>query len=71
MQSGQEVLLRDDICAVQLFGHNQFERIPKGSVVLADRASTYARMFEVIWRQKRYIVFQRDLEERTEPALRP
>lgn len=63
-------MLREEICAVQLFGHNLLECIPRGSVISVERASTYVRMVEVIWQDKRYIVFQRDLEERTETSLR-
>lgn len=70
MQFARELMLRDEICAVQLFGHNVFERIPRGSVIFVDRPSTYVRMVEVIWQDKRYIVFQRDLEERTESVVR-
>lgn len=70
MEFARDLILREEICAVQLFGHNLLQRIPPGSVIVADRPSTYVRMAEVIWRDDRYIVFQRDLEERTEPAAR-
>lgn len=71
MQLARKVVVRNDICVVQLFGRNHLERIPSGSVVLADCPSTYERMIEVVWQEKRYAMFQRDLEERTEPAIRP
>lgn len=66
MQFAREVVLRKEIWAIQLFGHILLERIPPGSVIVVDRPSTYTRMIEVVWQEKRYIVFQRDLEERTE-----
>lgn len=68
MQLAQELILSREICAIQLFGHGLLERMPAGSIILVDSPSTYARMVEVVWHQRRYIVFQRDLEERTEPA---
>jgi hypothetical protein len=63
----QEFVLRREVGAVQLFGRNRIERIPPDAIILADRPSTHERMIEVTWNEKRYIVFQRDLEERTEP----
>jgi hypothetical protein len=63
----QEFVLRSEICAIQLFGRNLLECLPTSTVVLAERPSTHTRMFEVLWKEKRYIVFQRDLEELAEP----
>jgi hypothetical protein len=63
----QEFVLRRGVYATQLFGQNSLERIPPDTVILADRPSTHARMIEVVWNEKRYVVFQRDLEERAEP----
>jgi len=62
-------MLREEICAVQLFGRSLIECIPRGSVILVEGPSTYVRMLEIIWEGKRYSVFQRDLEERTESAM--
>ena len=62
-QLPQEFVLRSEVCAIQLFGRNLLECIPPSTVILADRPSTHTRMIEVLWKQKRYIVFQRDLEE--------
>jgi len=64
----QEFVTRRELGAIQLFGHNRIERIPPDAIILADRPSTHARMIEVVWNEKRYIVFQRDLEERAEPC---
>jgi len=64
----QEFILRREVCAIQLFGRNLLERIPPDVVVHADRHSTHARMIEVVWNEKRYVVFQRDLEERAHPC---
>ena len=66
-QLPQEFVLRSEVCAIQLFGRNLLECIPPSTVILADRPSTHTRMIEVLWKQKRYIVFQRDLEELAEP----
>jgi hypothetical protein len=63
----QEFALRSEVCAIQLFGRNLLECIPPSTVIHADRPSTHSRMIEVLWKEKRYIVFQRDLEELAEP----
>lgn len=63
----QEFVLRSEVCAIQLFGRNLLECIPTSMVILAERPSTHTRMIEVLWKEKRYIVFQRDLEELAEP----
>ncbi len=66
-QLPQEFFLRSEVCAIQLFGRNLLECIPRSTVILADRPSAHTRMIEVLWKEKRYIVFQRDLEELAEP----
>ena len=66
-QLPQEFVLRSEVCAIQLFGRNLLECIPTSTVILADCPSTHTRMIEVVWNEKRYIVFQRDLEELAEP----
>jgi hypothetical protein len=66
-QLPQTFVVRSEVCAIQLFGRNLLECIPPSMVILADRPSTHARMIEVLWKEKRYIVFQRDLEELAEP----
>jgi hypothetical protein len=68
MRLPQEFVVRREVVAVQLFGRNRIERIPPDAVILADRHSTYARMIEVVWNDKRYVVFQRDLEECAQPC---
>jgi hypothetical protein len=62
----QEFVFRREVYAIQLFGRNSLERIPPDAVILADRHSTHGRMIEVVWNDKRYVVFQRDLEEHAE-----
>lgn len=64
----QEFVLRREVYATQLFGRNLLERIPPDAIIRADRPSTHLRMIEVVWNEKRYVVFQRDLEERAEPC---
>lgn len=70
IQLPQEFVLRREVGAIQLFGRNRIERIPPDAVIFADRVSTHARMIEVVWNEQRYIVFQRDLEERAQPHNR-
>jgi len=65
----QEFVIRREVCAVQLFGRNLLERIPPDSVILADRPAAHQRMIEVVWNEKRYLAFQRDLEERAESRV--
>jgi hypothetical protein len=63
----QEFVLRSEVCAIQLFGRNLLECIPTSTVIRAQCPSSHTRMIEVLWKEKRYIVFQRDLEELAEP----
>jgi hypothetical protein len=63
----QDFIVGREIHAIQYFGQGLLEPIPAGEVVLAERPSNYARMIEVVWDQKRYLVFDRDLTERAEP----
>ena len=67
----QRLVLRSEVYAIQLFGRNGLERIPPGSVISADGHSSYARMIEVTWNGNRYVMFERDVEERTEPCVNP
>jgi hypothetical protein len=66
IQLPQEFVLRREVSAIQLFGRSLLERIPPNAVILADRPAAHVRMIEAIWKEKRYIVFLRDLEERAE-----
>ena len=63
----QEFIVRREIHAIQHFGQSLLEPIPAGEVILADRPSHYAKMIEVVWHERRYLVFDRDLTERAEP----
>jgi len=67
----REFIVRREVYAIQFFGRNLLERIPPDAVVLADRPSPYKCMIEVVWQGRRYVVFERDLRERTEPAKKP
>jgi len=71
MQLPQEFVVRREIYAIRHFGQSLLEPIPPGEVILADRPSPYARMIEAVWQGKRYLVFERDLNERTEPVRKP
>lgn len=68
MQLPQEFVVRREIYAIQLFGRNLLECIPTDAVIFVDRTSAHKRMLEVVWQERRYIVFERDLKERAEPA---
>jgi len=68
MQDSRELVVDDEICAIQLFGRSTLECIPPGSVIAVQEASKYARMVEILWCEKRYLAFERDLEERTQRA---
>jgi len=70
-QLPQQLIIRTEVYAIQLFGRNGLERIPPGTVIVTDGHSLYARMIEVTWDGKRYAMFQRDVEERTEPCEQP
>jgi len=67
----RQLLVRTEVYAIQLFARNGLERIPPGAVIAADGHSPYARMIEITWGGKRYAMFQRDVEERTEPCETP
>jgi hypothetical protein len=68
MQFPQEFVVRREIYAIRHFGQGLLELIPPGQVILADRPSSYARMIEAVWQGRRYLVFERDLKECTEPV---
>ena len=54
------------MCAIQLFGRNSLERIPPNALSIADDPASHAHMMQVRWEERLYIVFERDLRERTE-----
>ena len=68
MQLPEEFVVRREIHAIQHYAHSLLEPIPPGEVILADCHSMYARMIEVVWQERRYLVFDRDLTERAEPV---
>jgi len=70
-QFPQEFIIRREVHAIQHFGQSLLEPIPAGEVILAEGPSSYARMIEVVWQDKRYLVFDRDLTERAEPVKKP
>jgi len=67
----QEFVVQREVYAFPLFGRSVLGCIPSGAVILATNRSTHKRMIEVIWQEKRYIVFERDLQERMEPLKKP
>jgi hypothetical protein len=71
MQLPEEFVVRREIHAIQHFGQSLLEPIPPGEVIFAERPSPYAHMIEAVWQQRRYLVFERDLKERTEPVRKP
>lgn len=71
MHLPQEFTTHRAIDVIQHFGQSLIENIPAGEVILVERSSRYGRMFEAIWKDKRYLIFARDLQERTEPNNKP
>ena len=71
IQLPQEFVVRREVYAFPLFGRGALDCIPAGSVVLASCRSTHPRMIEVIWQEKHYIVFERDLQDHMEPLKKP
>ena len=67
----QEFVVQREVYAFPLFGRSVLACIPHGAVILASCRSTHKRMIEVIWQEKRYVVFERDLQERMEPLKKP
>jgi len=67
-QFPQEFIVRRELYAIQHFGQSRLEPIPAGAFIIAERQSAYARMSEVVWQGQLYLVFDRDLAERAEPA---
>lgn len=63
----QEFVILREFHAIQHFGNSRIEPIPAGEGILAERPSNYARMVEVVWRNRPYLVFERDLTECAEP----
>lgn len=70
-QLPQEFVVQREVYTFPLLGRSVLECIPPGAVVLASRRSTHKRMIEVTWQEKRYVVFERDLQERMEPLKKP
>ena len=67
----QEFVVQREVYAFPLFGRSVLACIPPGVVILASCRSTHKRMIEVIWQEQRYVVFERDLQERMEPLKKP
>jgi hypothetical protein len=70
IQLPKKFVVRRNIQAIQYFGQSLIETIPAGEVILAERASHYARMIEVAWQARRFLVFERDLAGCAEPLPR-
>lgn len=71
IQLPQEFVVRREVHAIQHFGQSLLERIPPSEVIRADRPAMYPRMIEVVWQERRYLIFVRDLTERAEPVRKP
>ena len=71
MQLPEEFVVRREIGAIQHFGQSLLEPIPSGEVILVERVSLYARMIEVVWQERRYLVFDRDLTDVRNPSGSP
>ena len=65
----QSFVVRREVYVFQLFGRSALQRIPPGAVILASHRSTHERM--IIWQEKRYVVFERDVQERMSPLKKP
>jgi hypothetical protein len=71
LQLPQEFVVLSEVYAFPLFGRSVLACIPPGAVILASCRSTHKRMIEVIWQEKRYVAFERDLQERMSPLKKP
>jgi len=71
MQFPQDFIIRRELHAIQHFGQSLLEPISAGAIIRAERQSAYSRMIEAIWNDKPYLIFERDLTERTEPVEKP
>jgi len=71
IQYPEKFIVCREIHTIQHFGQSLLEPIPAGEVILAERPSSYPRMIEAVWQERRYLIFERDLRERTEPAKKP
>jgi hypothetical protein len=67
----QKFIVLSEVYAFRLYGRSVLACIPAGAVVLASCRSTHKRMIEVIWQEERYVVFERDLQERMSPLKKP
>lgn len=71
LQLSQNFVVRREVYVFQLFERSALQRIPPNTVIFASHRSTHKRMIEVIWQEKWYIVFERDVHERMEPLNKP
>lgn len=71
LQLPQEFVVLIEVYAFPLYGRGVLACIPPGAVILASCRSTHKRMIDVIWQEKRYVVFERDLQERMSPLKKP
>jgi hypothetical protein len=61
-------VLQREIVAIQVFGRYLLEKIPPGSMILVSGHTTRERMLVVLWEDREYIMFERDLKERATPV---
>jgi hypothetical protein len=71
MQLPQEFVVRREIQAIQHFGQSLLEPVPAGEVILVEGPSPFAHMIEMLWQDRHYLIFERDLKERSEPLRKP
>lgn len=71
LQLPQNFVVRREVYVFQLFERSALKRIPPDTVILVSHRSTHKRMIEVIWEEKWYVAFERDVHERMEPLNKP
>lgn len=73
IQLPQEFIVRREMLALQDFGRSLLERIGAGEVILAKhrvakQRDQWPRMIEVVWHERPYLIYERDLTEQAEPV---
>ena len=71
LQLPEEFVVQFEVVAYPLEGHGVLECIPPGAIILASCRSIHEHMIEVVWQEKRYVVFERDLQDRMRPLVEP
>lgn len=71
LQLPREFVVGSEVYAFSLNGRGVLECIPAGTVILASRRSTPKSMVEILWPDKPYVVFERDIRDRMQPLTKP